>query len=57
VRRNHIHVFPPEPRNLPEGIYEVKQKGLAQMSEADILQRLPEPTEGARMQPRWRGLI
>jgi len=40
VRWNHIQVFPPEPRNLSEGIYEVKQMGLAQKSEADILQRL-----------------
>src|SRR3954468_9105455 len=38
VRRNHIQVFPQEPRNLPEGIYEVKQIGLAQKFEADILQ-------------------
>ena len=32
--------FRREPRNLPEGRIEVKQKGLAQTSEADILQRL-----------------
>ena len=30
VRGNHIQAFPPEPRNLSQGIVEVKEMGLAE---------------------------